>query len=165
MAHEGLLQEILQSPYGQSIVKQLVDTMQKLIADLKVITYNHIHSVIASFEEASIIATPPQVDMVDGVPSISASIELSTAALHRDSMRPDLYPMGVDNIVILLARGYHARHAVRGVWHDAECLSRPNRPANDFIGRAVEDFKTKHSTDLKRLGLEVIVAEKYKPMS
>jgi len=74
--------------------------------------------------------------------------------LHRESLRPDLYPDGLDNIVLLFAHGYNARNPVMGQWKNSRSyphiiLSLQRREPNNFLQEAVEEFNSKGSSIAK----------------
>lgn len=165
MAGKSLLDEVLHSSYGKTKIDEIISIMQTLIEGLATITYTHIARVIPSFEKQAIQVNKPAVKWVRGELTIGASIQLADAALHRPSLNSNLYPAGVDNIVLLLTRGYKARHAIRGTWHGEEWLSRPEREGDSFLADAIRDFKTQYDHDIKRLGLDVMIADKYNIMS
>lgn len=73
--------------------------------------------------------------------------------LHRNSLYPEKYPEGVDNIIALFNNGYKADNYVYGVWQNhsataggrsdkegAYIRSRLSRGGLSFMQRAVEDF-------------------------
>ncbi|MGM9608339.1 MAG: hypothetical protein ACI3XJ_12625 [Oscillospiraceae bacterium] len=68
--------------------------------------------------------------------------------LHRDSLFPgdenhEGYPNGVDNIVALMNRGYHAKNYVYGTMPDGRRgRSLKDRPGEFFIQSAVEKFNS-----------------------
>jgi len=66
-----------------------------------------------------------------------------TGDLHRESLVPERYPRGVDNIVALLNSGYSADHSIMGVWvghTDKPISSLAERDGLHFIESAVEKF-------------------------
>lgn len=61
--------------------------------------------------------------------------------MHRDSLYPEKYPDGIENIALLFAKGYDARTQVFGVdSHGKSVASLTHRGPNDFMGRAISRF-------------------------
>lgn len=88
--------------------------------------------------------------------------------LSRNSLDPDTYSEGIDNIIALLNNGYDAQNYVYGYWDDHEpawtdersgtfdlrsidsaawIRSRKNRPPLHFIQQAIDDFNGNYSSE------------------
>jgi len=75
-------------------------------------------------------------------------------AVHRESLAPEKYPDGVENIVVHLSNGWSARGAVYGEWHGVETWSRMESAGDDFMREAVMSFNATHPLAEARLGDE-----------
>lgn len=67
--------------------------------------------------------------------------------LYRPSLEPNKYPDGAYDIVGLFERGYETsgHSTVRGMWHGEETISKPVRPALNFMQDAVDEFNNIYS--------------------
>lgn len=101
------------------------------------ILFKHVNSVIKSITLDDIEVGDVEVDDSG---KYSIKISFDKGSLHRESLRPDLYPDGLHNIVLLFERGYHAANAVKGEWHGQYISSRTDREPNSFLNDAVEEF-------------------------
>lgn len=105
------------------------------------ILFEKINPIIKSIQLADIIVGEPVVGE-DG--QMQLTVSFRDGSLHRESLSPDKYPEGLNNIVLLFSKGYTARGRVHGVWHkqsgDVETWSRKSREPNDFLYRAVAEF-------------------------
>lgn len=79
-------------------------------------------------------------EIVETERGLEVDIKFNVDALHRDSLAPDKYPDGVDNIVLHFTTGWDARGVVRGEWHGKETWSLQHREGANFIESAVEAF-------------------------
>lgn len=79
------------------------------------------------------------------------NVSFKEGSLRRDSLDTEDYPYGIENIVLLFAKGYHANNYAYGLWNVAppgraynfkSVRSRTDREGNDFLIKAVEDFNT-----------------------
>ena len=73
-------------------------------------------------------------------------IYFNEAELRRESLRSDLFPDGIDNIVALLNNGYNARNYVYGEWkgHNVWVRSRKDREPLLFMQKAVDEFNARY---------------------
>lgn len=68
--------------------------------------------------------------------------------LRRESLAPDEYPEGIDNIAALLNNGYAAGHTVYGVWMGHWPWSIPSLPMRDgthFIDNAIRTYMANYA--------------------
>lgn len=82
--------------------------------------------------------------------------------IHRESLAPEEYPRGVDNLAVLLNSGYDAGHTVRGVWHghgEDEIHSLAHRDGAHFIETAIKDFEQSFEREHKGIRLLDITRE------
>ena len=82
--------------------------------------------------------------------------------IHRESLAPEEYPRGVDNLAVLLNSGYDAGHTVRGVWHghgEDEIHSLAHREGTHFIETAMRDFEQNFERNHKGVRLLDITCE------
>lgn len=66
--------------------------------------------------------------------------------LTRDSLYPEKYPDGVDNIIALLNNGYFAHDSVYGLWRGKQTKSLAKRLGSQFIQSAVNIFRTTYAS-------------------
>lgn len=83
------------------------------------------------------------------------------AALRRDSLAPDLYPRGLDNVARIMNNGYHAKGHTYGVWEGH--TSHPIRSRKDFAGyrfmqQTANDFKRRYASQGV---IDVTVSDEY----
>ena len=120
--------------FTKSKAKEYGRKMQRIL-------FEKINPIIKSIQLTDIIVGEPTVD-TDGY--MRLYISFKDGSLHRDSLVPNRYPEGINNIVLLFTKGYHAQGSVHGTWHkpsgDIETWSRRSREPNDFLNRAVADF-------------------------
>lgn len=152
-----LVEKYAKSPAGKAEIKKqtgITYTEKNPSAELipygeqmKMVLYKYIHELIRSITPDDIIVEKPYQD-VDGLWKLKLSFR--EGALHRDSLYEDEYD-GVNNIVLLFAKGYHARDYAYGhwwlpnqTWYGAgdfvNVRSRKDRDGNDFLIRAVSEF-------------------------
>lgn len=78
---------------------------------------------------------------------------------HRESLAPDEYPDGVEDIVVILNNGYpadgHRMGIVFGKWHGKEYKSLPNRQGTYFIQEAAERFMKEEAAKYGVKGIEI----------
>lgn len=66
-------------------------------------------------------------------------ISFDKEALHRDSLIKG--DSGISDVIELFVHGYsNAKKSVHGEWHGREIWTKRNRPGNDFMTKAVEEF-------------------------
>lgn len=108
---------------------------------LKDILYKHIVALIKSFSINDIIVGDVMIGK-DG--RYSMKISFDDEALKRQSLRPDLYPEGLQNIILLFAHGYHTNKPIYGVWHketgDVRVRGRRDREPNNYLHEAINEF-------------------------
>lgn len=72
---------------------------------------------------------------------------------ERESVYPEGYPNGVDNIIVLLNNGYEASNQAFGTWHsrssgeDKFIYTRKSRPGLYFVQQAVRDFNGNYGSE------------------
>lgn len=82
--------------------------------------------------------------------------------IHRESLAPEKYPRGVDNLAVLLNSGYDAGHTVRGIWHghgEDEIHSLAHREGAHFVETAIRDFEQNFERKHKGMRLLDITRE------
>lgn len=142
---------VIKEKYGIDYDEKGNKVLEKYAQMMKEILYKHTHEVIKSINMEDIevgVLTTAQ----DG--SLSIKISFEEGSLHRESLRPDLYPDGLDNIVLLFAHGYNARNPVMGQWKNSRSYphiirSVQRREPNNFLQEAVEEFNSKGSSIAK----------------
>lgn len=88
--------------------------------------------------------------------SIKAEINFESVWLSRESLIPERYG-GIDNIIVLFEKGYHANGQVFGEWHGQRVGSLTEREGLGFIADAVNDFNEKYES----LGIVATVQGEY----
>ena len=76
------------------------------------------------------------------------TISIDKEAVRRESLYPQGYTEGLNDLILLYSTGYNARDYVHGynkkkgryMW------SIPHRPQNDFLEKAVEEFNQKYNS-------------------
>lgn len=128
--------------FGQGSSGVSVEQAKMYAEELRQAIYDNIPVSLKAGSErpielSDIIISKPMV-----LPNGSISIDLSFApdAIHRDSLDPERYENGVDNIVSLFSRGYTAHGDVWGMWHGHEQWNLLQRRADPFMKRAVAEF-------------------------
>ena len=94
----------------------------------------------------------PVVNMRDA--GFDIQISFRPDAVERESLVPEKYPDGVQNIVVHLSNGWSARGAVQGEWWGVETWSRMEYAGDDFMREAVMSFNATHPYAEARLGDE-----------
>lgn len=78
--------------------------------------------------------------------------------VHRDSLYPKSYPGGVDNIVLLLTKGWErTKNPVHGMWHGRHVYGKRSRRADTFLLDAIREFN-----DELPKGVRAVIANRYK---
>ncbi len=147
-----LIEEYAKSPAGKAEIKRKTgitytdkDPSAMLTAygeQMKNILYKHVSALIKSVTPEDIIVEKPYLDR-DGLWRLEVSFR--EGSLRRDSLDLDDYPEGLDNIVLLFAKGYNARNYVYGWWmtsygNHGDVRSRKSREGSDFLIQAVNEF-------------------------
>ena len=145
----------IKEKYGIDYDDKTNKSLMKYANRMKAILYEHIHQVIKSIEMDDIVIGDFEVNS-DG--RLTIKLSFKDGSLHRESLRPDKYPKGIDNIVLLFTRGYDAGNPVFGVWknswsYPATIKSLQHREPNDFLKEAVEQFNSE-SGDIAQAFLE-----------
>lgn len=109
---------------------------------MKDILFKHVNSVIKSIAADDIRIGEL---CVNDEGRLYISIFFDPNCLQRESLRYDLYPEGISNIVLLFERGYHANGAVHGEWHGVHTWSLTDREPNSFLKDAVQEFNSRNS--------------------
>ncbi len=155
-----IVREYANSPEGKKQIKETygvdyedkddIAEAKKAGNQMKQILFKHISQVIKSFKIEDIIVEQPKV--VDG--ELQINISFSEEALGRSSLFPAKYPDGVEDIVLHLSRGYHARDYVysydvskSGNGKYARIRSRKDRDPNPFLKDAVDEFNSNFLKD------------------
>lgn len=154
-----LIEDYAKSPAGKAAIKKqtgitYVDKdpsamLMEYGERMKQILYYHVNALIKSVVPDDIIVERPYQDS-DGLWKLKLSFR--EGSLRRDSLDLDDYPEGLNNIVLLFAKGYNARDYVYGRWMTqygthGDVRSRKSREGNDFLIQAVNEFN--HNGDGK----------------
>lgn len=78
--------------------------------------------------------------------------------LHRDSLAPDFFDKGIDNIAALLNKGYTAKQPIYGVWmgHSSfNIASLPQRSGAQFIQNAVRNYMANYANEYGVLDIKI----------
>jgi len=102
----------------------------------KRILYAHIISQVPGIMFHNIKVNLPVVNK-DG----TTTVVLSLRDVQRESLQPNRYWKGVDDIVLHFARGWSARYQIRGEWRGSNVGSRQRRESHPFILRALQAIK------------------------
>lgn len=78
-----------------------------------------------------------------------------SGGVHRESLYPEGYPGGINNIVALLNKGYSAGKKVYGVWHGQQIASLQHRDGLGFISSAVSNFMGNYGNEYGVLDITV----------
>jgi len=114
---------------------------------MKRILFLYVHSVIDSISLEDIVVGEPAMDE-NG--NLTLKISFIEDALHRESLDPDAYPAGLDDVVLLFSCGLHAKRHTYGLWrrpsfnggYYKQVISRKDRDPDDFLKNAVREFNT-----------------------
>lgn len=151
-----LLRKFAKSPAGQEAIKEASgadykasgrdEEMRRYGLQMKKILYEYIKPVIHSFRSEDIIVDFPEAE--NG--QYTVRVSFNAAALRRDSLYPEKYKDGLENIVLLFAHGYRASNYAYGPWSAMDSSgaqkplgwirSRISRPQNPFLHMAVAEF-------------------------
>lgn len=135
---------------GAFVTNAKPSEMARYGEEMKRILYAHVNPLIKSITLDDIIVGTPTKG-ANGEWSIQISFR--EGSLHRDSLDDNDYPEGLSNIVLLFAKGYHARDYVYGLWNTTgsknshwiywkNIRSRKDRSGNDFLIQAVNEFNS-----------------------
>lgn len=125
--------------YDEKFNKQKARAYVKQMRD---ILYSHVSTLIKSLAKEDILVGKVECDEKG---RWTAKISFAEGALRRESLAPNLYPDGLQDIVLLFERGYHASHSLHGEWHGDIVASRVSREPNGFLQDAVDEFNRKNS--------------------
>lgn len=116
-------------------------TAKRYVELLRHNIYVAIRERIESFSPASISCSEVRVG-TNG--RFYADIILNAAALRRESLYPEKYPEGVDNIVLHFVHGWHAKNYAYGVWRDRSSftVSRKDKEPDSFLEDVVNEFNS-----------------------
>lgn len=119
-----------------------VEQAKKMGEEMRDILYANLPvGLKASIRTSDIIVSAPKVQ-ADG--SILVELNFRPEALERESLDPEKYPKGVDNIIRLISHGYTAHGDVVGMWHEHEQWNLRHRNADPFMQNAVDEFNALH---------------------
>lgn len=120
----------------------LIEQAKKMGEEMRDILYANLPvGLQASISASDIIVSAPKVQ-ADG--SMLVELNFRPEALERESLDPDKYPEGVDNIIRLFSHGYTAYGDVVGIWHEHEQWNLRHRSADPFMQNAVDEFNALH---------------------
>ena len=114
---------------GKSLAK-----MRKVAESAKQILHRHVSSVIGSIRIDDIVMGEP-VASKDGTTQITLSFRED--ALFRQSLQPQMFPHGVEDIVLHFTQGWNAKGSVFGSWHGSDTWSQRAKLPNIFLYNAV----------------------------
>lgn len=155
-----LIRDYASSPAGKNAIKKktgltYVDNDPGAILmmygeKMKAILFEHVYALIKSITMDDIVVGKPYQNE-SGIWSIDISFR--EGSLHRDSLDLENYQDGLNNIVLLFAKGYRASNYVYGWWvtkfgNHGKVLSRRERAGSDFLIRAVNDFNEEYGKDI-----------------
>ena len=146
-----IIEDYAKTPEGKAAIKQAtgkdydetftIAKARRYGEKLKSILYKHTVELIKSFTLSDIIVGDVIVNS-DGL--YSMKIYFNEETIKRQSLRPDLYPDGLQNIVLLFAHGYHTSRPIYGVWHkqsgDVRIRGKRDRDPNNFLYDAIDEF-------------------------
>ncbi len=78
---------------------------------------------------------------------IEVDLTFDRDAVHRDSLYPEKYPEGVDNIVRLFSVGYSTDQRVFGRWKGENIPSALRLGGSAFMQQAVAEFNDKYTSN------------------
>lgn len=176
-----LIEQYAQSPSGRAMLKKKYgieissdkikhgtkttsvkpSDMTKYGEEMKRILFSYVNPLIKSITLDDIVVGAP-VKGTNG--EWSMQISFRDGSLHRDSLDENDYPEGVSNIVLLFAKGYHARDYVYGLWNTTgyksahwiywkDVRSRKDRSGDDFLIKAVNEFNSLFGKDIAKAEL------------
>ena len=104
----------------------------------------------ALMDDSAYIVSRPSVRK-DG--SVRINIRFAPEAVFRPSLDPSgPWGEGIENIVLHLSNGWHAKGTVTGEWHGREARSRQVYEGDSFMQDAVFDFNMSHIGVTAELG-------------
>ena len=103
----------------------------------KRILYGHIISQVPGIMLHNIKVSRPIIGK-DGMTTVT----LSLVDVERESLQPNRYWRGVEDIVLHFARGWNAKYQLRGNWHGQNVGSRQWRDSHPFMQRAIKAINT-----------------------
>lgn len=124
--------------------------METLRDDMAKMLIEHMHEETASHTRAGLSGITLSDIAVGKLNKLSPSGDYQCTIsfdtnLHRDSLVPDAYPNGIDNIVKLFIRGYSASGSVVGTWHGIDGVhSLRKREPKNFVKNAAIEFNKKY---------------------
>ncbi len=128
-----------------------IEELTRYGEEMKSILFAHVNPLIKSISFDDIVVGRPKKDK-EG--NWSLTVSFRNGSLHRDSLYTGAngeYENGLANIVLLFAKGYHAKNYVYGVWKNSSSAkrikSRKDRAGSDFLIRAVDEFNALHGAD------------------
>jgi len=128
--------------FGQGSGVVSIEQAKKMGDEMRDILYAHLPvGLKASISTGDIIVSAPKVQ-ADG--SMLVELHFRPEDLERESLDPEKYPNGADNIVRLFSRGYTAHGDVVGMWHGHEQWNLRHRAADPFMQDAVDKFNALH---------------------
>lgn len=169
------LKRYANSPQGKKKIKEMYgidygedskSAKKEMIKEAKImreILYKHITTTFENDDEIRermksfklediIIGTPKKVKDKWGI-----MLSFNEKALERESLYEDKYPDGVEDIVLLLTKGYHAKDYVYGWYYTgrgygmdwARIQSLKDRDPEPFLQNAVNEFNEKNTSEAK----------------
>jgi len=114
---------------GRSLAK-----MRKIAESARQILHRHISSVIGSIDLNEIVIGEPKTNK-DG--EVHITLSFREDALFRQSLQPQKFPHGIEDIVLHFARGWNAKGAVFGSWHGTDTWSRRAKNPERFLTEAI----------------------------
>lgn len=127
-------------------------------------TYSLPDSVMELFDAAHIVSYNYKPNGIASV-FIGFGNTNSSSDLGRESLYPQGYPDGVDNIIALFNNGYKASGTVYGMWRphgSAKAIhvkSKQERPQLDVIADIIRTFNSNYSSDYN---CEAVAGDDYK---
>jgi len=129
---------------GKSLAK-----MRKVAESAKQILHRHVSSVIGSIDLNDIVICEPVVSK-EG--EVHITLSFREDALFRQSLQPQRFPHGVEDIVLHFSQGWNAKGAVFGSWHGSDTWSQRAKLPNIFLYNAVLEInKTIKGTAIAEL--------------
>lgn len=158
-----LVKQYANSPEGKAAIKKATGleysekepSKTKLKAygeKMKNILYKYVNPLIKSISLNDIVVGTPYKDSSG---RWRLEISFREGSLHRESLYPDGYPDGLDNIILLFEGGYSVDNYVYGVWNvvGERVRSRKERDGNDFLVQAINEFNNGDSNGFARAEL------------
>lgn len=162
------VKEFAASSKGKALIKEktgliydekmnVKEFVKKAAQDMRDILYYHIHHDNQRYPGTPVVNTLKHEDIIVGAVGHdetgrkTINVGFDENSLHRESLWEEAFPEGIDNIILLHARGYDAKSVVYGLWmiHDEWWMnpwvaSITHRDPNDFLQRAVAEFNEKY---------------------